>query len=140
MDHKRYQAIEAIISGIYDQFVKFRSSQYTCPINNAVSFQCGSMLLGTLTKSVRSVNMLLPRPEVPFSGHNFEDLYNQLRGVDSPYWYDGPCTYTENYNYNYGYEHTEQLQHGCTLTESMNSVITAAEIHIKGLNLDEGDI
>ena len=142
MDHKRYQAIEAIISGIHDQFAKFRSSKYTCPSKSAVSFQCGSMLLGALSKSVDSVNMLLPRPEVPFSGYNFEDLCNQLHGVQSPQWYDGPCTYTNNnnYNYNYGVQHPQQQQHGCTLTASVNSIVTAAEVHIRGLSLDEGDI
>ena len=143
MDHKRYQAIEAIISGIHDQFDKFRSSKYTCPSKNAVSLQCGSMLLGALAKGVDSVNMLLPRPEVPFSGYNFEELCNQLRGVQTPLWYDGPCTYINDYNYNYGRQHTQhtpQQQHGCTLTETVNSIITAAEIHIKGLSLDEGDM
>jgi len=140
MDHKRYQAIEAIISGIHDQFDKFRSSKYICPSKNAVSLQCGSMLLGALTKGVDSVNMLLPRPEVPFSGYNFEDLCNQLRRVQSPQWYDGPCTYSQNYNYNYGPQHTIQQQHGCTLTGFVNSIITAAEIHTKGLSFDEEDI
>lgn len=86
MEHKRYQAIEEIISTLHSWLEKFRATSYSCPSGSQYSFACSCMLLGALTKELDRIQCTNPRPEVPFAGISFEQLITDVTSMTSPPW------------------------------------------------------
>ncbi|KAF1997269.1 hypothetical protein P154DRAFT_606539 [Amniculicola lignicola CBS 123094] len=86
IDLRRLQAIEDIVSRLHELLDGYRSATYSCAVGNVYSFQCGSMLLGALTKQLDEAKLLSPRLEVPFAERSFGDICGTVRLMTSPGW------------------------------------------------------
>ncbi|CAN9266257.1 unnamed protein product [Alternaria alternata] len=71
IDNTRYQAIEFVIEALHGRLERYRSADYVCPSDANQSFMCGSFLFGSLTKELSRLELMSPRPEVPFPGLSF---------------------------------------------------------------------
>lgn len=83
IDKQRQNSIRAMIEGLHNLLTELRDGQKGC------SFACGSMLLGSLMKSMHSNNLLSDlslRPQIPFSGLSFEGTAAGIRLMQSPPW------------------------------------------------------
>lgn len=78
------------------------------------------MLLGALTKRMRSIG-LLTRPEPPFPGFSFDGLAHRIRAFRFPsvheYYYSRPS--------------------GCGITSMINATLSSLENRLCGLNLSD---
>jgi hypothetical protein len=79
------------------------------------------MLLGALTKEMKRLNILHPRPQAPFDGWSFEKLCQEVQSMKSPSW-------IEEYSRN---------RHQCTLENTIRPGIDALLAATGGLNLDD---
>jgi hypothetical protein len=122
IDCKRYQAIESIISQLHEFLEKYRNSNYQCPQDKSWSFQCGCFLLGALTKEMDRMELLSPRPEVPFAKLSFEGIWEKLKSTQSPAW----SPELDCYDY-----------HDCNLKNIVVEMVTAANVEFTGLDLKE---
>jgi hypothetical protein len=108
------------MSGLYKQLDLYRSATYSCPISTSYSFQCGCMLLGTLTKEMDSANLLSPRPNIPFFGQSFDAICDKVRLMKSKTWF-----------------HSSYNQHECNASTAVNSIVDLAVAGMEGLGLRE---
>lgn len=51
------------------------------------SFECRSIMYGALTTNMQSNNLLLPKPEAPFPGLNYNYLVQKVLEFTSPEWH-----------------------------------------------------
>ena len=51
-----------------------------------MSFECSCMLLGALTKEMKRLDILRPRPVAPFQGKSFEAVCKSVKLMRSPIW------------------------------------------------------
>jgi hypothetical protein len=126
IDARRYQAIKSIIGQLHELVEKYRSSSYKCPQDGDWSFDCGSLLLGTLTKELDRMELLSPRPEVPFTNLNFNGLCNMLRTLKPPMRLD----YMLDGNGN-------RIRHACNLGVPVLFIVNQANNSVFELNLEE---
>ncbi|KAJ5523226.1 hypothetical protein N7513_012770 [Penicillium frequentans] len=96
MNDSREKAIESLIVLLHDTRDAFLDGPRGC------SFECRSIMYGSLTKHMQSSNLLLPKPEAPFQGLNHEHLVQKAMSFTSPVWFDSASTYS---SYGSGYRH-----------------------------------
>jgi len=120
LDCKRYQAIESVIEQLHQHLEKYRRTDYTCLYGTALSFQCGSFLLGSMMKEMSRLGLCEPRPEVPFTDLSFSALCEQVQGMQSPSWFQG------SYN-----------AHQCNLRMVTATLIAEVSKAVGGLSLSE---
>jgi hypothetical protein len=113
--------MESIIGQLHDLLETYLSTSYTCLHEIDVSFQCGSFLLGALTRELHRMGFLSPRPQIPFVELSFNGLCDKVTSFQSPVWYQS-----------YGYEHAY-----CSLTDKVREIVTAATTEVTGLDLKE---
>jgi hypothetical protein len=111
------------MSSLHELLDTYQSTLYICPHSSEHSFQCGSFLLGALTKQMAGLGILLPRPEVPFQGMSLRTLRSSVRNVKSPIW----C------HENNGYE--SSYQHPCSLSQTLNELVDNSLKKVTGLKL-----
>ncbi|KAJ4378297.1 hypothetical protein N0V86_005997 [Didymella sp. IMI 355093] len=126
IDLRRYQAIEAVIDGLHNLLDKYRSSDYQCKSDSALSFQCSSFLLGAFTKELENWSLINPRPEIPFANSSFSSICAKSRTAKSPAWAAVS---------NAGYYQSSIRLHPCNLTSEVLDVVNKAEDGILGLSL-----
>jgi hypothetical protein len=83
IDDQRQNSIKSMIEGLHNLLTELRDGKRGC------SFACGSMLLGSLMKSMHSNNLLSDlslRPQIPFPGLSFEGTATGIRLIQSPPW------------------------------------------------------
>ncbi|KAF2117932.1 hypothetical protein BDV96DRAFT_644269 [Lophiotrema nucula] len=127
LENRRYQAIEAIMSGLDEWLDIYRSETYSCSDDKRRSSECGSILLGSLDRQIRAKGLSSPRPEVPFDGLSFEDVCCKVCSLKSPEWYDSS-------NRNHGYYNP--IAHPCGFKTSVHSMADNVAATTKGLSID----
>jgi hypothetical protein len=75
-------------------------------------------------KELDSMELLSPRPEIPFTGLSFSGLCNKLKPIKSPTW----STY-DPYGYN------SRAQHSCDLNNTVTKIVVDAAAAVGGLNI-----
>jgi hypothetical protein len=83
IDKQRQNSIKAMIEGLHNLLIELRDGKKGC------SFACGSMLLGSLIKSMHSNNLLSDLslcPQTPFPGLSFVGTAAGIRLIQSPSW------------------------------------------------------
>jgi hypothetical protein len=108
--------MESVVSGLAEQLGVYRSATYICPINSICSFQCGSMLLGALTKETDSLGLLSTRLERPYLGQTFDALCVKTRSIQSSTWL-----------------HSSYSPHSCDVSTAVNSIVDQAVANVAGL-------
>ncbi|KAF2833437.1 hypothetical protein CC86DRAFT_389684 [Ophiobolus disseminans] len=126
IDSMRYRAIKSVVEGVHSLLGKYRDSDYVCAADSSQSFECGSFLLGALTKQLDAHSLLSPRPKVPFTGLSFESMCGEVEIMKSPEWAIP----------NHDYHHRYERQHGCNLNGEVKAVVANAKASINGLGLD----
>jgi hypothetical protein len=111
--------MESIIGQLHDLLETYLSATYECPRDTSLSFQCGSFLLGALTRELHRKELLSPRPQIPFVELSFNGLCDKVTSFQSPVW----C-------HAYSYEHAY-----CSLSDKAREIVTAATTEVIGLNL-----
>ena len=81
MNMRRQEAIESIISQLYEKQEAFLNGTLGC------SFECSSIMYGALSKHMQSTGLLSPKPMVPFLGMNYNQLVQKVLSFKSPQWY-----------------------------------------------------
>ncbi|KAH7125634.1 hypothetical protein B0J11DRAFT_310897 [Dendryphion nanum] len=125
IDHHRFQAIESIISQLYDLQEILFSEDYQCQSNSKSSHECGSMLYGVLTKEIHRLGLMSPYPEPPFEGLGFQDLSNKLQTMKKSRW--GTSADSQNYR---GFVH-----HTCSVITEVQPMINKTSEKLCGLVL-----
>lgn len=123
IDNTRYQAIEFFVETLHDRLERYRSADYVCPSDANDSFMCGSFLLGSLTKELSRLELMLPRPEVPFPGLSFNRTCELVGAMQSRWWYSANGSYSR--------------AHSCTLNAAMKALIQEVSTAVGGLNLGD---
>jgi hypothetical protein len=128
MEHKRYQAIEELVSNLHGWLDKFRGNSYTCSQGNHYNLACSSMLLGALTKEMDRVGCWFPRPEVPFQPFSFNEWYGNMAALQAPTWFGLS---------------RDRYQHSCGFSNTVEKDAGRITAKLNGLNLldfvDRGD-
>lgn len=120
LDCKRYQAIESVVAELYQHLDKYRRTDYACPSNSELSFECGSFFLGSMMKEMSRLGLYETRPEVPFPDISFSALCGQVQGMQSPSWI-----------------HEAFHGHDCTLGMVTATLIKDVSKTVVGLSLSE---
>lgn len=82
------------------------------------------MLLGALTKRMRSIG-LLTRPEPPFLGFSFDELVHNIRAFRWPPVKDCRRNYIKSSNY------------GCGMADMIKATLTSLDESLCGLDLSD---
>lgn len=77
-----------IITALHSTLEKYQSPDLTC------TKRCDSMVLGSLTKAMTSMQMLIP-PGAPYSGLSFDALAQRVRAMEI--FTDSECEKTRNH-------------------------------------------
>jgi hypothetical protein len=123
IDSRRYEAIESVMEGLHQRLEMYRTTDYVCPYDDDMSFQCGSFLFGGMTKELSRLGLYQPRPNIPFPRLSFITLCEQVREMRCPRWY------SSGYN--------SRGSHPCTLSESMATLIKDVSDGVGGLNVGD---
>ena len=121
IDSKRYQAIESVVESLHQCVEKYGRSDYVCVYNSSLSFQCGSFLLGGMTKELSRLGLKSPRPEIPFPGLSCKKLCKLVQGMNSPRWSPEASYYA----------------HECTLETAWATLIRDVSNALGGLDLGD---
>ncbi|PWY95001.1 hypothetical protein BO94DRAFT_456440, partial [Aspergillus sclerotioniger CBS 115572] len=81
MNEDRHKFIEKQVSKVYSVFEDFTSGRH-----RGCSSECQSRVIGTLTRYMKDMHILDPRPTAPYQGLNFKGLTNQITSCKSPEW------------------------------------------------------
>jgi hypothetical protein len=77
IDQRRRKALHQVISALHNYLVEYQGDTLHC------SEDCDTMLLGALTKGMKSIE-LLTRPDPPFPGFSFDGLACSIRKFRFP--------------------------------------------------------
>ena len=119
---RRSKSIGAIVAGLHDLLDRFRSCDYQCPSSNSLSFECGCILYGALTKGMHSMGIWSPFPIEPFAGLSLHDVVNKAILMKSPAW--RPAS---------GYSPS----HSCSLLLQVTEVVNRVWVEATGLDLQD---
>lgn len=119
VESKRCETIESIISGLHGLLGDYRNSSYVCPYDASLSFQCGSFLLGALSKRMNEKGLLDPRPEAPFHGISVDDL----------------CIWIGELTFSPWYSSGKSSAHKCVLEEERIRLVRDNSAAFEGLDL-----
>lgn len=93
VNETRQNSIDQIISVLHQTLEDLKVPDIKC------SFECDSILLGSLTKELILRGILEPRPSSPFSGYSVERLCESVRNIRSPDWRGGEhCNHDKSYH------------------------------------------
>ncbi|OCK99817.1 uncharacterized protein K441DRAFT_626854 [Cenococcum geophilum 1.58] len=114
IDEQRQKSIDRIILALNDLLDYFNSDNVHC------SFECDSILLGALTKEMKSKKLSSQHLKPQFLGLSYEDAVDKVRNIRSPSWYDG-------------YRH----KHECDIGNHVNPIIASLDDFMCGLDLKD---
>ncbi|PGH10547.1 hypothetical protein AJ80_07493 [Polytolypa hystricis UAMH7299] len=130
IDLRRRQSLSRIVSALHNLIVEFRKDSIPCKEGN--TFECNSMLLGTLTKEMESRGLLHCDPELAsFDGISFEVMVTSIRNIRSSQWASVRRTHHNDHYYN------SPRSHSCQLGSHIIPFIESLEPSMCGLNLDD---
>ena len=112
-------SIDRIISALDDLLDHFKSDDMHC------SFECDSILLGTLTKEMKSKELSGQHLRPQFLGLSYEDAVDKVKNIRSPSW----CTH-------HGYRY-ECYHHGCNIGTHVNPILASLDDYMCGLDLKD---
>ena len=107
----------------------YRSAEYKCPSDEKLSFNCGSMLLGGLSRELQRLKILSPRPETPFNGMSYEVLQAKDSMVCSPVWHSN-----DNKGYANGF-HPALGKHQCSIALQTGYITCILALTVRRLEL-----
>lgn len=91
------------------------------------------MMLGALTKQMKSQGLLLPRPEFPFSGLSFEAVVRSAHDLRSPNWHH---IGTESPNWSQkGKSRKYSGMYNCQIETQVAPILESLEDYTQGLDL-----
>lgn len=117
IDQQRQKSIDRIISALDDLLDHFKSDNVHC------SFECDSILLGALTKEMKSKKLSSQYLRPQFLGLSYEDAVDKVRNIRSPSWYA------------YGRYHYDE--HGCNIGTHVKPVLASLDDFMCGLDLKD---
>ncbi|KAF1975935.1 hypothetical protein BU23DRAFT_551947 [Bimuria novae-zelandiae CBS 107.79] len=123
---QRYEVIEQVIESFSGLRQRYESLDYVCPQNSAHSFACGSMLYGAISKAMKSIRILSPRPQVPFAGISFQKLCSDAGKIRFPFW--------SSHGGNHSGFH--DFQETCHLTAPVTTIIDNVTSTVIGFDLE----
>ncbi|CAN9250766.1 unnamed protein product [Alternaria alternata] len=83
IETRRSELIQGVIGVCQGWFDKFCSG-YWCIRDEKCSFECGSMLLGALTRQMNNMAILSPRPAAPYAGLSVTGLRYGIKSIKAP--------------------------------------------------------
>jgi hypothetical protein len=116
IDKARQDSLDDIFSAIYDLLDLLQ-------VEPVCSYECSSMLLGTLTKELRKHGILSPRSAQPFYGFSIEGSEGMIRGFRKPYWYNTRGKHNS--------------EHSCTIQQKLFSALCKVEVELRVFNLQD---
>ncbi|KAK2602753.1 hypothetical protein N8I77_009260 [Diaporthe amygdali] len=117
IERRRQDGVQSILSSFHDLL------EYFCT-RDCCSFECSSILLGSLYKEMIAKGILSPRPAPPFLGISIKEMSLLAREMRSPDWYTKPKS-IKRYS----------SAHPCQLHHFFGPRIDQIEDRIKGLEL-----
>lgn len=120
IDEKREKIIEQVLSNLHGLLDTYRDPNYRCVYGQDVSFECGAMQLGALTKEMEAWG-LFAHMEPPFEGICIAELCSKVRSMRSPRWRD---------RNRYGF-------HNCNFEQKLRSLVENAEKGMESLKLED---
>ena len=96
----------------------FKSDNVHC------SFECDSILLGALTKEMKSKKLLSQHLRPQFLGLSYEDAVDKVKSIRSPSWRIYGGYYGEN-------------RHGCNIGTHVNPTLASLDDCMCGLDLED---
>ncbi|KAK7190964.1 hypothetical protein PSPO01_03127 [Paraphaeosphaeria sporulosa] len=124
IDLKRYKAMESIIESLHGLREMYLDPNYICFQSAPSSFTCGSMLYGAISKGMFAIDILSPRPQIPFTGMTFERLCTDVCDFKYP-------SAAGNSSYYYNHHQT----HYCNLTTAVTRVVDSVVGTVGGFYL-----
>lgn len=79
--------MDQMITDLHDIFQTYRRPDYKFP-NSEKSFECRSIIFGTVTMNMDSLSLSGLRPTAPFPGLSIKNVSWELQEIKSPVWYD----------------------------------------------------
>ncbi|KAF2441506.1 hypothetical protein P171DRAFT_392839 [Karstenula rhodostoma CBS 690.94] len=128
IDLKRYEAMEHVIESLHGLREKYLDLDYACTQDPDYSFNCGSTLYGAISKEMLAIQILSPRPQIPFTGMSFEGVCAGVRNFRSS---------SNNNGYRLGYynDYRHTQAHSCSLTTAVTEVIDNVVSTVGGFQL-----
>ncbi|RKK76441.1 hypothetical protein BFJ71_g16933 [Fusarium oxysporum] len=117
IDKARQNTLGIIFTGIYD-LLDLLQEKDEC------SYECSSMLLGTLIKDLRKHGILGSRCEKPFYGFSIEGSKDMIKGLRKPQWYD-----TSGGRYG--------PRHSCTIQQKLSLALDKVETGLRVFDLQD---
>ena len=87
---------------------------------NDCSFECSSILLGVLTKELKSRGILHPRIDPPFERFSIEGFKEMIDGFKRPQWYG-----------------THRSRHGCCIQDKLSEALERMENNLPTFSLQD---
>ncbi|KAK2752502.1 hypothetical protein FQN54_008095 [Arachnomyces sp. PD_36] len=88
MNYRREKAISDIVFLLRERRKAFLNDSQGC------GFECRSIMYGALSKQLRSIGLLSPRPTAPFSGLEYKLIVQRVLAFESPRWYGSSLGYS----------------------------------------------
>ncbi|KAH7231445.1 hypothetical protein B0J15DRAFT_505963 [Fusarium solani] len=121
IDEKRQNLISRLLEAIDN----LRSS--LCNDEDVCSFECSSMLLGSLMKEMHKISRLGPLPTKPYNGYSVEGLLQRISNIRSPQWYALRDLSS----------HKGRNRHSCNLMQKIQPILDDTEKRLHGWKLED---
>jgi hypothetical protein len=121
VDRRRTQAIGTMIGHLHDLLTNYRSGNYKCGKNSELSFVCGSVMSGALTKELDSWGLLSPYPKEPFSGLVLSEVQARAQNTRS-------CSWMAN---------NSSSIHACNLATRVAKIVNRIASGVEGPSLEQ---
>jgi hypothetical protein len=132
MNEVREEAIQGVLASLQQQRMKLLEGERKC------SFECDSILLGSLEKQMYSKNLLLPEPTAPFLRLDYNSLVNTVHKFVIPPLYSKSGHYGDYHEHKcnppHKYFQIRPILGDYSLKDP--SSISLTEYRIGGLSLD----
>ncbi|OCL14163.1 hypothetical protein AOQ84DRAFT_309366 [Glonium stellatum] len=119
IDEQRQTSINRIGSALHDLLDYFNSDDVHC------SFECDSILLGALTKEMKSKKLSSEDLRGPCLGMSYEDVVDKAKNIRLPRW-NGVCNGYSSYGY-----------HNCSIETHVDPILASLEDYMCGLDLKD---
>ncbi|KAF2848991.1 hypothetical protein T440DRAFT_490845 [Plenodomus tracheiphilus IPT5] len=124
LDCTRSRTIQGVVSSGLHWLETFNSA-WRCEYDPTRSFECGSMLLGALSKELKRIGFRSPKPSAPFGGKSVESVCKDVRSIRSPLWQSQAK----------GREATNDEVHTCSFMDTLLPDIEDILLNTEGLEL-----
>lgn len=118
IDEKR----QHLIGRLFNAINNLRGS--LCEDKDVCSFECSSILLGSLMKEMRKINHLNRKSAKPYNGYSVAGLLQSISNFKSPHWYDISS-------------HQSRRRHPCNLMQEIQPILDDIKESLQGFKLSD---